>query len=52
MMQTSLTFKSALWICTPALREETDMPESDIAIVDKIKRLCTRVVDALQSPLK
>ena len=48
MMQTSVTYNNVLWIWTPALREETDMPESDIAIVDKIKRLCTGVVDAFK----
>jgi hypothetical protein len=50
MMQTYVTYKNVLCILTPALHEETDMPESDVAIVDKIKRLCTGVVDAFKAP--
>ncbi len=42
MMQTYVTYKN--------VHEETDMPESDVAIVDKMKRLCTGVVDAFKAP--
>ena len=47
MMQTYVTYKNVLY---KNVHEETDMPESDVAIVDKIKRLCTGVVDAFKAP--